>query len=126
MPSISIISDTKLPSGEITGVLIPAVPRFGKSSGFIAGINFFTLSTIADLEIELRNSLDISEMKSVFRRSFFVLPVTISVIFESVVGMSVIKLSYASGESTGTAFGPISVSPLAPVPIKTRVSQDQI
>jgi len=53
------------------------------------------------------------EMKSVFRRSFFVLPVTMSVIFENAVGMSVIKLSYASGESTGTAFGPISVSPLA-------------
>ena len=68
---------------------------------------------MADLEIELRNSLDINEMKSVFRRSFFVLPVTMSVIFESAVGISVIKLSYASGESTGTAFGPISVSPLA-------------
>ncbi|KFM20218.1 hypothetical protein AAA799D07_00499 [Marine Group I thaumarchaeote SCGC AAA799-D07] len=63
--------------------------------------------------MELRNSLDTSEMKSGFRRSFFVLPVTISVIFESAVGISVIKLSYASGESTGTAFGPISVSPLA-------------
>ena len=112
MPSISIISDTKFHSGEITGVLIPDVPRFGKFSGLLAGINFFTLSTIADLEIELRNSLDINEMKSVFRRSFFVLPVTMSVIFESAVGISVIKLSYASGESTGTAFGPISVSPL--------------
>ena len=113
MPSTSIISDTKSPSGEITGVLIPDVPRFGKFSGFTAGMNFFTLSTIADLEIELRNSLDTREMKSGFRRSFFVLPVTISVIFERAVEISVIKLSYASGESTGTAFGPISVSPLA-------------
>ena len=71
------------------------------------------LITGTDLEIELRNSLDTNEMKSGFRRSFFVLPVTISVIFESAVGISVIKLSYASGESTGTAFGPISVPPLA-------------
>ena len=48
-----------------------------------------------------------------FTRSFFALPVITSVIFESAVGISLIKLSYDSGESTGTAFGPISVSPFA-------------
>ena len=36
-----------------------------------------------------------------------------SEIFESAVGISLIKLSYDSGESTGTAFGPISGSPFA-------------
>ena len=47
------MSDTNSPSGEITGVLIPAVPRFGKFSDLTTGMNFFTRSTIADLEIEL-------------------------------------------------------------------------
>ena len=47
------MSETKSPSGEITGVLIPEVPRFGKFSGFTAGMNYLTRSTIADLEIEL-------------------------------------------------------------------------
>ena len=45
--------------------------------------------------------------------NFLVLPVRISVIFESAVGISLMRLSYDSGESTGTAFGPISVSPFA-------------
>ena len=49
---------------------------------------------MADLEIELRNSLDINEMKSVFRRSFFVLPVTMSVIFESAVGISAVSYTH--------------------------------
>jgi len=57
--------------------------------------------------------LDINEINSGFRRSFFALPVIISVIFDSAVGISLIKLSYDSGESTGTALGPISVSPFA-------------
>ena len=47
------MSETKSPSGEITGVLIPDVPRLGKFSALTRGMNFFTLSTIADLEIEL-------------------------------------------------------------------------
>ena len=113
MPSTSFISDTKSPSGEITGVLMPDVPRFGKFSGFTAGINFWTRSTIADLDIELINSFEISEMKSELRSNFLLLPETMSVIFESAVGRSVKKLSYVSGESTGTAFGPISVFPFA-------------
>ena len=52
-------------------------------------------------------------MNSGFMRSFLALPVRISVIFVSAVGTSFMKLSYDSGESTGTAFGPISVSPFA-------------
>ena len=69
--------------------------------------------TIASFEMELLNSWLINDRKSGLRNSFFAPPVRISPSFDIVDGISVTTPSYVSGVGTGTAFGPISVVPLA-------------
>src|SRR5207245_11588834 len=93
------------------GVLIPAVPRSEKYSGFIFGMNFCTLSIITTLETELSHSFATRFIKSAFMRSFFALPVTTSANFEINVSTFPTYPEYVSGLGTGTAFGPTSLLP---------------
>ena len=68
---------------------------------------------MASFDIELLNSCEINDKKSGLRNNFFAPPVHISHNFHIVDHISVTKPSYVSGVGTGTAFGPISVVPLA-------------
>src|SRR3989338_3145746 len=106
--SNSIASPTNAPSPSITELRMPENPLFPIGDFFIPGMNSETLETIPLFD-ELPHSFAARLINLALerRRSLFITGLSMS--FERIP----IKcdLSYASGDSTGSALGPISNLP---------------
>src|SRR5579875_643576 len=112
-PSTRTASGTK-PCPSITEVLTPASPLWLSILGSSEGMNCSTLLHIAFFESELFHSFHTSERNFRLRRKSRTLGVIgPSTIFPKSCDLFSDNPRYAPGPATRTAFGPISLLPLA-------------